>query len=292
MAVTYFSRHNTRYPRGDVRYVSTPEEDIEETKAVTLEEVRKFYSDFYGSSKGELAVVGDFDAKEVSALATELFGNWKSPRPFKRVPRPFQEVPVISQSLEAPDKANATFIAGLNLNIRDDDPDYPAMVLGNYMLGGGFLNSRLAVRIRQKEGLSYGVFSRFIASPLDKSGSFFTFAIYAPENAARLEEAFKEEIAKTLKDGFTPQEITEAKSGYLQSQQVNRAQDAGLARLLASELFLDRTLAWDAELEKKIAALTAEQITAAMRRQIDPSKITIVKAGDFAKAAAKAQPVK
>ena len=73
-------------------------------------------------------------------------------------------------SIEAPDKANAFFIAGLNLKLRDDDPDYPALVLGNYMLGGGFLNSRLAVRIRQKEGLWYGVGSQFQASALDQSG--------------------------------------------------------------------------------------------------------------------------
>ena len=91
--------------------------------------------------------------------------------------------------------------------MRDDDPDYPALVLGNYMLGGGFLNSRLAVRIRQKEGLSYGIGSQFAASPLDKSGSFVAFAIYAPQNVAKLEKAFREEIDRVLKDGFTAQEV-------------------------------------------------------------------------------------
>ena len=64
-----------------------------------------------------------------------------------------------------------------------------------------------------------------------------------------------------------------------------RAQDAELARRLATGAFAGRTLAWDAELEKKIAALTPDQINAAMRRYIDPAKITIIKAGDFAKAA-------
>ncbi|HXI14647.1 MAG TPA: pitrilysin family protein [Thermoanaerobaculia bacterium] len=284
MAVTFLQRHTTRYPRGDVRYVSTPDEDVSDLQAAKLEDVKRFYSDFYGASVGELAVVGDFDKNEVTALATEIFGSWKSPRQFARVTRSFQDVPQLTQSLEAPDKANAFFVAGLNLNIRDDDPDFPAMLLGNYMLGGGFLNSRLASRIRQKDGLSYGVGSQFNASPLDKNGSFMTFAIYAPENASRLEAAFKEEIARALKDGFTAQEISEAKSGYLQSRQLSRAQDASLARSIAAQLFLDRTLVWDENLEKKIAALTPAAITAAMRRQIDPSKITIVKAGDFAKA--------
>ncbi|HVT03406.1 MAG TPA: pitrilysin family protein [Thermoanaerobaculia bacterium] len=293
MASVAFGRHTTRYPKGDVRYVSTPDEDVTDVKTATLEEMKKFYSDFYGASNGELAVVGDFDPKEVSSLAADLFGNWKSPQPFTRVARQYQEVPMLNQSLEAPDKANAFFLAGMNLNLRDDDPDYPALVLGNYMLGGGFLNSRLATRIRQKEGLSYGVGSQFNASPLDKNGSFVTFAIYAPQNVTKLEAAFKEEIARALKDGFAEQEIAEAKSGYLQSRQVSRAQDGGLARTLAADLFLARTLAWDADIEKKIGALTADQITAAMRRHLDASKINIIKAGDFKKAIpAPAAPVK
>ena len=166
------------------------------------------------------------------------------------------------------------------------------MVLGNYMLGGGFLNSRLAVRIRQKEGLSYRVGSQFQASALDQSGSFVAFAIYAPQNATKLEAAVTEEIERVLAQGFTEQEVKEAKSGLLQGRQVGRAQDASLARTLASYLFLDRTLAWDATLESKIAALTPAQIQEAMKRHINASTISTVKAGDFSKpAAAPAGPV-
>jgi len=174
----------------------------------------------------------------------------------------------------------------MNLNLRDDDPDYPALTLGNYMLGGGFLNSRLAVRIRQKEGLSYYVGSQLSASPLDKNGKFLTYAIYAPQNRDKLEAAFKEELAKLLKDGFTDEELKAAKSGWLQSLQVSRAQDNELAGKLNGYLFLNRTLAWDAEFEKKVTALTAEQINAAIRKVIDPNKISIIKAGDFAKSTA------
>ena len=293
IAQTTYQRHMSDYPKGDVRYVRTADESLAEYKGATLEEAKKFYSDFYGASNAELALVGDFDPKEVSALAGELFGDWKSPKPFTRVPRPFREAAAVNQALPTPDKANAFFLAGMNLKMRDDDPDYPAMVLGNYMLGGGFLNSRLATRIRQKEGLSYGVGSQFAASALDESGTFLTFAIYAPQNAQKLEAAYKEEIARALKDGFTDQEVKEAKSGYLQNAQVGRAQDQALAGKLSNYLFLDRTLAWDGSLEKRIAALAPDEIAAAMRRHIDPSKITIVKAGDFEKPAAAAPaPVK
>jgi zinc protease len=279
-----YRRHMQPYPKGDPRYTETFDESLASYQGSTVDEAKKFYSDYYGASNGELAVVGDFDAKEIAKLSTDLFGDWKSPRPFTRIPQPYLDVQPENRALETPDKANAFFIAGQNLPIGDEDPDYPALVLGNYMLGGGFLNSRLATRIRQKDGLSYGVGSQLSASALDKSGAFTTFAIYAPQNRAKLEAAFKEEIARVLQGGFEPKEIAEARSGWLQSRQVTRAQDPALARTLAGYLYLRRTLAWDSSLEQRVAALSGEQILAAMRRHLDPAKMTIIKAGDFASA--------
>ncbi|HVG28569.1 MAG TPA: pitrilysin family protein [Pyrinomonadaceae bacterium] len=283
IASTAFNRHLSPYPKGDVRYVTTTEEDIANTQAATLEEAKQFYKDFYGASDAQLTVIGDFDDKEIAGLAQQLFGDWKSPRPFARVPSVFKDVAPVNQSFPTPDKANALFLAGFNLSLRNDSPDYPALVLGNYMLGGGFLNSRIETRLRQKEGFSYGSGSNLTASALDQYGRFTAFAIYAPQNVDKLEAAFKEEIARMLKDGFTPEEVAAAKSGWLQSQQVSRAQDNELAGRLNNYLFIGRTLEWDAQLEEKVRALTPEQINAAMRKYIDPSKITIVKAGDFKK---------
>ncbi len=290
IAFTNFGRILSPFPKGDVRYITTSEEDVEDVTAATLEQSRQFYRDFYGASNATLTVVGDFDAKEVSALATQLFGDWKSPKPFARVPSVYKDVPVANQSFPAPDKANAFFVAGLNLNIRDDSPDYPALVLGNYMMGGGFLNSRIASRLRQKEGLSYGAGSGLNVSSFDQYGRWTATAIYAPQNVEKLEAAFKEEMVRMAKDGFTAEEVAAAKSGWLQSRQVSRAQDNELASRLNSYLFVGRTLAWDEELERKVAALTPEQINAAMRKYIDPSKLIIIKSGDFAKNAAAPKP--
>ncbi|HSY52013.1 MAG TPA: pitrilysin family protein [Thermoanaerobaculia bacterium] len=287
---TAFQRHMNPYPKGDIRYVSTAEEDIADLNALTIDDVKSFYTTFYGASNAEIALVGDFDPKQVIAQLTDLVGSWKSGTPFVRVPRLYNDTPATNQSLETPDKANAVFVAGQNLVLRDDDPDYPALILGNYILGGGTLYSRLGNRIRQKEGLSYGVGSNIQAGPFDKSGSFTTFAIYAPQNAAKLETAFKEEVDKAVKEGFTAAEIAEAKKGLLENRKLQRAQDAGLSRTLATELFANRTLAWDAAMDKKISDLTPEQVNAAVHKWIDPSKISIVKAGDFAKAAAAPKP--
>lgn len=285
LAFTAYNRTLSPYPKGDVRYISTPEENIADYTAATLEQAKQFYQDFYGASNATLTVVGDFDPKETAALARQLFGDWKSPKPFTRVPSVYKEVAAANQTFPAPDKANAFFVAGFNLSLRDDHPDYPTLVLGNYMLGGGFLNSRIATRLRQKEGLSYGAGSSLQVSALDQWGRFTATAIYAPQNVEKLEAAFKEEMARMVKDGFTAEEVAAAKSGWLQSRQVSRAQDNELAARLNNYLFLGRTLAWDAELERRIAALTPEQINAAMRKHFDPSRLVIVKSGDFKSAA-------
>ncbi len=172
--------------------------------------------------------------------------------------------------------------------MKNDNPDYPALTLGNFILGGGFLNSRLATRIRQKEGLSYGVGSSFNAGALDPSGSFFANAIYAPENVDKLEAAFKDEINKAVTTGLTAEEVDQAKTGWLLSRQRTRASDGNVAGTLSSYLFIDRTLAWDDELDKKVQTLTPEQVNAAMKKYITPDKISIFKAGDFTNAKAKA----
>jgi zinc protease len=280
-----FNRHLKPYPRDDVRYVATFDEEAAEIRGTKLSDVRKFHAEFYGAANGELAVVGDFDPNEIARLADELFGTWKSRRPYTRIASTYQEISPINQTFPTPDKTSGFFMAGLSLKVRDDSPDYPALELGSYLLGGGFLNSRLATRIRQKDGLSYGIGARLEADSLDQLGGFTTYAIYAPENVTRLETAFKEEIERALKDGFTETEVAAAKDGYLQSRQVSRGQDNELAARLANYRFLNRTLAWDADFEAKIRALTPEQIVAALRRHLDMANVTIIKAGDFTRTA-------
>jgi zinc protease len=279
-------QHLNPYPKSDPRYVRNTDESIADTKTVTLEDAKKFYHDFYGASNAEIAVVGDFEPESLQQSVSRLFGDWKSPKPFENLKRDYKPVEAVNKSIETPDKANAVFMAGLPIDVSDESKDYPALVLGNYMLGGGFLNSRLATRIREKDGLSYGVNSVFSAPTKSNGGQFMVFAIAAPQNVAKVEQDFKEEIARALKDGFTPEEIAAAKSGWLQGRQVSRSQDNELVRAIATERFWDRTMAYDAALAEKVSALTPQDVVEALRRNIDPAKISIFKAGDFAKAAA------
>jgi len=279
---------NASYPPGDPRYVPTVDESIDQLKRVTLDEAKKFYADFYGGSNAELAVVGDFDAAEIRKLAEELFSTWKSPKSYSVVKRDWKKLTSVDNTLEAPDKANANFYAVTTVNMDQQDADYPAMVLADRMIGGDE-KSRLWVRIRETEGLSYGVGSSFRAGAQEKYGTFAASASAKPENVAKVEAAFKDEIAKVVNTGFTPEEIAFAKNAFMQERQLERARDATLAAMFVSQAELGRTMQRESDLEKKVSDTTPQQLSAVFKKWIDPASISYFKAGDFKKAASAAK---
>ena len=187
-------------------------------------------------------------------------------------------------SIVTPDKANATFMGGLTVPMRDEDPSYPAALIGNYILGGGGLSSRLADRLRQKDGLSYGAGSEFSADAEDENASLMTTAIFNPANLAKVEAGVRKEFDRLLRGGVAPAELDKARKGYLQQMKIGRTSDASLASTLANYLRLGRTLAFDANLERNILALTPDAVNAVVRKYLDPKTLTSVVAGDFKKA--------
>jgi zinc protease len=278
-----FQKRLTPYQRGDVRYISSADEQIEDIKNVSLEDVHKFHDQFYGASEGELVIVGQFDPAQAQKLAGELFGNWKSPSSYQRVMTPYQKTEPGNVKIETPDKQNATLLAGMQIRMSDDDPDYPAMELANFILGGSF-GSRLVHRIREQEGLSYGVRSGFDAPTQMDSADFTAQLIAAPQNVPKAEASLKDELTRVLKDGFSAEEVAAAKKALLDEEVVGRTQDQGLARLLANRERFGRTMKFDEAFESRISSLTAEQANSALRRHLDPAGFVIVRAGDFKKA--------
>jgi zinc protease len=276
------SRHLEPYPVGHRNYTPTLQERIGWIRKTTLADAQQCYSQLVGATGADFAAVGDFDPAELTKALEELFGSWRTPHPFTRVPQRYFDRPSVDNELVTPDKANAVLRGGENVRMRDDDPDFPALLLANYVLGGT-PSARLAARVREKEGLSYSTYSSFGASPFDQAASFRISAIYAPQNRARVEQAMREEIARAVKGGFTPEEIEAGKRGLLEQRRLARTQDRALAGRIAGYLFLKRTFAWDIDLESKIAALTPAQVNAALAKYIDPAKLSIVTAGDFKK---------
>ncbi len=283
IAFTALERHFSHYPRGDVRYVPTVAEHIADLKAVTRDQVLRYANAMRGLSAAEIAVVGDFDAASLKAALTRAFAANKLPAPFTRVSREYQAVAAKTEKIATPDKENATFVARVAFPLQDKAADYPALVLADFIVGGS-AGARLFQRVREKEGLSYDVFS-VLAVPTFSNSASWTFGYIAnPQNAARAEAALKDELRKLLAgNALTEEEFNAQRQSLLDQRLVRRAQDATLAAQLVTLADADRTFAFVAELEAGIAKLTRTDFDATLRKYLKMPELSSFVAGDFSK---------
>lgn len=280
IAAERIGRHLSAYPKGHWLYPMSVDERITGLTQATLDDARTCHSAFFGATGAEFAAVGDFDPEAVMKQVEALFGSWKSPATYERIRARYFEAPGIDAEIRTPDKANAVLRIGMNLKLSDNHPDFAALILGNYLFGGT-TSARLGARIREKEGLSYGVYSSFSASQLDEVAGFGISAIYAPQNKRRVETAVREELARVLREGFSAEEVAAGKNSLLEARRNARTQDRDLVGRMSLYMVADRTFAWDIDFEKKIASLTPAEVRDAMRRHLDPAKLAVMKAGDF-----------
>jgi zinc protease len=280
------TRHLDPYEPGHPRYQMDIDDEIAAIKATTADEVRAFHNKFYGAQDADVSIVGDFDDAAVTEKLEDLFKGWESEVKYERVPAKFAVVDSINKFVDTPDKSGAAFGAMMRMPISDDHPDYPALVMANQMFGGGFISSRLANRLRQQDGLSYGAGSFFNASPYDENATFGAYAICAPENLEKVEIGFNEELQKVLAEGFTQQELDDARNGVLQNNRIDRAKDNRLASNLANFIDLDRTQQWNKKYEEAIKNLTILQVNMAFQKYVKPDSFSVIKAGDAKKIAA------
>ena len=272
------------FPKSNIRYVPTLEERVERYKSVSIDQVAELHRTHLNGTNGEITAVGDFDPAELTAAAEDMFADWSSDIEYSRIPTDAQtSVPGRIEEILTPDKANAIYYGGMQIRMRDDHPDYAALQVGNYILGAGALSSRLGNRVRQKEGLSYGVGSGVNSHPVDERTGLTLFAITNPENKDRLIEVIREEIDKLLKEGVTEKELAAAKDGILQGNQLDRTQDGALASILAGTIFAKRDMSYYSDFEKHIAEMGVEEVNAALRKYIDVERLVIFVAGDFEK---------
>ena len=279
--------HFNRYPAGDMRATETVAQSIEGINAVTLADVKSFYQQFYGASKGEVAVVGDFEPKALTQQLEQAFASWPSRAPYTRMTPVYSDIAPLVKTINTPDKENGVYLARLDVPINEESADYPALLLANYLLGGGSgLDSRLMQRVRQKDGLSYGVYSQLGVSAIDLDGRFSISATAAPQNMAKMSAAIQAELQRAVKDGFSPAEVVGAQSGLAQQRLQGRTRDANLASGWTQNLYLKKTFSRSQALDEKIAQLTATEVNAALAKYIQPNKLSVVMAFDEAKAGA------
>ena len=280
LASRALARHENPWPKDDVRYVPTFEEAIADLEAVKRNDLVAFHNTFYGGGNITVAVVGAFEPEAVIDTVTTSLKDWRRAPKFERIPYPYQDIKPTMMRIDTPDKANAVYLARLSLPMQDTDADYPALVIGNYLLGASS-NSRLWMRIRETDGLSYDVRSRFSASAFEPSADWSFSGIFAPESWKKFDTALHEELNRVLTQGFTDEEVAQGVQSLINLKELNRAQDSILARGWIDYLDENRTFAWSAEFDDKLKALDAEAVNAVMRKYLKPENLVQALAGDF-----------
>jgi zinc protease len=282
LAQNQLQRMLSSFPNTSIHYVPTIAESLERMEKVNIDQVRKLHAEYLGAENASAVIVGDCDEEATVKKLNELFDGWKASQPYALIRKPFSPLKdQVVEKINTPDKANAVFVAGINLPLRDDDADYPALMMANFIFGGNTLSSRIGDRIRGKEGLSYGITSRLAVDSFEKQGSFMITGICNPTNMAKLEQSVREELDKMCTAGVSEKELDEARQGWLNAQMARFVQDASIAGSLSSNLQTKRTMAYYSELESKVRNLTADQIGTTFKKYIDPKKLQIVEGGDF-----------
>ena len=282
IASNALARADNPYPPTDVRYAKTFAEMIIELQGLNALQLRDYRAQFLGAQNAYLSVVGDFDAAKIKAVAQNAFADWKAPQPYQRIVSPFLATKAATLTALTPDKQNATLLMKTNFQMKEFDADHAAMIVGDQIFGGG-QDSRLWVRIREKDGLSYGVYSGLDISVWESSATFSVQAIFAPQNLNKVKTAFTEELDKILKSGITELELKNAKAAIIKARQLNRSQDRIVMAGWVNNLRLNRRFTVSAELDKRIEAVTVDQVNAVLRKVLRPETMVFSVAGDFNK---------
>lgn len=267
---------------GNPDYVMGVDERIANLKATTLDDVKRFYADYWSANEALVSVVGALP-DGLAAEIDKLFGDWKKPAApkFVRYINKYVDIPPARFDAIARDKANAIVRLHQPLPLNTEDADYAALELAVHIFGGGGLESRLSERVRQKEGLTYGIGANLSADAWGNAGNFAIQASYAPDKRDRLIAVVKEEVARMAGQGVTAAELARAKKDILEGRKQGRAEPGVLAASLVG--LADRGETWAAAQARddKLAAVTVEQANAAWRRHIKPEAFIISTAGDF-----------
>ena len=285
LAVQRMRQINQVHSKGHPNYFPNIDEQIAMIKEVSIERIQSFYDNYYGiSDNASLVVIGSMDVDMVKTYFEDNFSDFKSDKPFSEIKNPYKQNVAANENIITPDKKNAFTIGMLSAKTTEVDKDNAALQIAGTIFGGGFLNSRVATRLRQQDGISYGAGAQVSidSDPDDKNSNLIIYAIYAPMNAEKVQIGFKEELERFIVDGITQEELDSALNGWIQGQTVSRAKDNELSSLINNNLYFDRDMSFQAALESQVSALTVEKVNAVIKKYFKSlDQWTVVNGGDF-----------
>lgn len=283
LGFTRLEQRLSPYGAADPRATLAPADQIALLKKVSAKDVRAYHAKFWGAGHGEVAAVGDFDADALAKQLEAAFAGWKTQAPYARLPDQAFGAPAASERVDTKDKEMALLVMAHEIAIDERHPDAPALALASHILGGS-TGSRLWMRMREKEGFSYGTWGGLFPGDLDPVGRVMGGAILAPSNLAKGKAAMLEELARLRKDGVTAEEVEVARKAWMEQSDNALADDNALVGLLRRDRFLGRDFGWHEDFRAKMSQATADDVNRVVRQYLQPDKLIVIEAGDLAKA--------
>ncbi len=284
LAFTEISRLNEKYPKDHIYYTPSVQEMIDANKEVKRDQIVDFYKNLIGANYGAGSVIGDLDSNDVKTTLEDTFGKWNTKTKYTYVVPTFFASKKMDKVINTPDKENAAAVGAINFKMDRKHPDYPALLMANEILGsGGFLSSRIPMRLREKEGISYGAGSYISIPYINDVASWGYYAFLNPTKKEAVDKAVMEEIKKALKDGFTEEELAANKKSWQTSRKTGLGNDGTLIGLVNGKLLYDIPLEEYDDLEQKVMNVSLKQVNEALRKYIKLEDLTSLDVGDFNK---------
>lgn len=256
------------------------EAQLAELAEISVADVRGFYDRHYGGGSLTIAAAGDVASDGFHAVAERLFGDWGGAEPptILRAATPAESRG--RDVVNMRDKANADVVLGLASGLRRLDDDYFAAMLGNAVLGQSTLSSRLGIRVRDKEGLTYGISSRFFGASL-VDGIWYVSVTVQASNVEQAIASTLDELRRGLEDGVTADEVDAYVSNFIGTFKVGLATNAGMVGRLVDAEFYGLGPGYLDDFDGIVSSVTRDDVNTALRRHIHLDRLTTVIAGEL-----------
>jgi zinc protease len=257
------------------------EQLVKSVRSITVEDVREFYERTYGGRSLILSLAGDVEAGEVSRRFKDAFGAFTGPESVDiNVTDPEPHVYPQREIVLVKEKANVDILLGSAASLRRSSEDYYAAVLANSALGESTLSSRLGLKVRDQEGLTYGINSRFRAPSL-AAGPWYVGVSVNPNNIEKAINSALAVLRDYVQNGVREDELADEKSSAIGSFKVSLATNAGLAQAMWNAEFYELGLDYIDRYPQIIQSVTVAEVNAAIRKYFRPDQLTVVIAGDI-----------
>jgi zinc protease len=262
-------------------YMPSVEKLIQSISSITVDDVQAFYSRLYGGRSLILSIAGDVEAGEVQRQFAEAFNDFTGPENVDiSVTDPEPQTETRREIVLVKEKANVDILLGSAASLRRSSKDYYAALLANSALGESTLSSRLGLRVRDQEGLTYGINSRFRAPSL-AAGPWYVGVSVNPNNIDKAINSALNVLRDYVENGIREDELADEKSSAIGSFKVSLAINAGLAQSMWNAEFYKLGIDYIDRYPQIIQNVTVEEVNAAIQKYFRPDHLTVVIAGDI-----------